>query len=175
MRLRLSAVSAAVAFISELSSNTLAHVVTGMLADLLEHEANPASSFLWLNIVYPLVSLITGPMLIFAAAYFFHTCRDPRHEYKGFILMIFGGAYLGYIISATIWLAIALATGISQAAPDTTLESFYLPFWLPVQTLQSLSKSIHYIFVAFTASTLCHLRRSNERRKNSVEKEGNLR
>jgi len=162
MRLRLSAVSAAIAFISELSSNTLAHLVTGMLADLLEHEANPASSFLWLNIVHPLVSLIAGPILIFAAVYHLHTCHDPRHEYKSFILMIFGGAYLGYIISATTWLAIALATGISQAAPDTTLESFYLPVWLPVRTLQSLSKSVYYVCIAFTASTLRHLRRSVE-------------
>ena len=159
--LRLMVFVAAVAFTSELLSNSILHVaIKDVLVPLLQEVSDPASSSLWFNIVSQIISLTTGPVLIFTATYLRRTPYDLRREYKTLIILKFSGALLGYMIGAIIWLGIALVTGIYEAAPNTTLESFYLPFWLPLQTLHSLSKSVHYVFVAFTALAISHIRRS---------------
>ena len=161
---RLVVFAAAVAFTSELLSNSIVHVVIKeALVPLLQDAADDQASSLHLtsqiSMVSQIISLTTGPVLIFTATYLRRTPYDLRREYKTLIIMMFSGALLGYMIGAIIWLGIALVTGIWEAAPNTTLESFYLPFWLPLQTLQSLSKSLHYVFVAFTGLAIAHIRR----------------
>ena len=166
-RKRLVVFAAAVAFTSELLSNSIVNVaIKEALVPLLQDAADDRASSLRLtsqiNVVSQIISLVTGPVLIFTATYLLRTPYDLRREYKSLIIMMFSGALLGYMIGAIIWLGIALVTGIWEAAPNTTLVSYFLPFWLPLQTSYSLSKSLHYVFVAFTALTLSHIRRSRD-------------
>jgi hypothetical protein len=152
--LRLMVFAAAVAFTSELLSNSILHMALVSLVPLLQNDPN-----LTVNVVSQIISVTTGPLLIFAATYFACTRYDLQRQYKTLLIVMFSGAWLGYIIGAIMWLAIALATGVWQAAPNTTLESYYLPFWLPLQFVQSLYKSLHYVFAAFTALAISHIRR----------------
>ena len=159
--LKLMVSATAVALTSELLSNSILHVaIEEVLVPLLQDVAEPASSSLWFNIVSQMISLITGPLLIFGVIYFADTRYDLQRQYKTLLIVMFTGALLGYIVGATIWTAVALTTGIWQAAPNTTFESYILPIWLPFQFMQSLTKSVSYVFVAFTALAISHIRRS---------------
>lgn len=153
--------AAAVAFASEVLLNAIQHIV---LSDII--PPNIEESMAWTlqySLQHLVISLVTGPMLIFTATYFIRTAYDLRREYKVLLVVMFSGAFSGYIVGAATWGWIAVATGIWQAAPNTTLESYYLPFWLPLRVMQSLSKSFGYVFIAFTALAIAYLRRRDQK------------
>jgi len=139
--LRLMVVTLLVAFTSELLSNSVLYYIP-----MLFIRAR----------YYPLglLFLVTGPILIFTATYLLYTPHDLRSEYKLLLATMFSGALLGYMIGAIIWNAIALATGLLHIAPNTTLASYY-----PSLLLLSLSNAVHYVFYAFTAAVISHIRR----------------